>query len=83
MVKAPHGSRGAHGLFGTMVRFFPLFDFPGNDAGVVMVSDPDVKREDLKIYDRMWEELVGPYEGLAGRSRSRSREGSGGASVPI
>jgi uncharacterized surface protein with fasciclin (FAS1) repeats len=29
------------GLFGTMIRFFPLFDFPNNDANIVIVSDID------------------------------------------
>lgn len=30
------------GLFGTLVRFFPLFDFPNNDSNVVFVVDADV-----------------------------------------
>jgi hypothetical protein len=29
------------GLFGTMVRFFPMFDFPNNDANIVIISDMD------------------------------------------
>ena len=29
------------GLFGTLVRFFPMFDFPGNDANIVILSDID------------------------------------------
>lgn len=29
------------GLFGTMVRFFPFFDFPNNDAGIVVSADID------------------------------------------
>ncbi len=29
------------GLFGTLVRFFPFFDFPNNDADVVISSDID------------------------------------------
>jgi hypothetical protein len=29
------------GLFGTMVRFFPLFNFPNNDANIIIVSDID------------------------------------------
>ena len=29
------------GLFGTMVRFFPLFDFPNNDANIVQIMDMD------------------------------------------
>jgi hypothetical protein len=30
------------GLFGTMVRFFPIFDFPNNDANIVVISDIDI-----------------------------------------
>jgi hypothetical protein len=30
------------GLFGTLLRFFPLFDFPNNDSNIVAVSDIDV-----------------------------------------
>ncbi len=29
------------GLFGTMVRFFPMFDFANNDANIVVISDMD------------------------------------------
>jgi len=29
------------GLFGTLVRFFPMFDFPNNDANIVIISDID------------------------------------------
>jgi len=29
------------GLFGTIVRFFPMFDFPNNDANNVIISDID------------------------------------------
>jgi hypothetical protein len=29
------------GLFGTLVRFFPMFDFPNNDARYVIISDID------------------------------------------
>lgn len=37
------------GLFGTMVRFFPMFDFPNNDAKIVMISDVDICNK-TKIY---------------------------------
>ena len=33
------------GLFGTLVRFFPLFKFPNNDARVVFLADADTKDE--------------------------------------
>ena len=29
------------GLFGTLIRFFPMFDFPNNDANVIIISDID------------------------------------------
>ncbi len=29
------------GLFGTLIRFFPLFDFQNNDANIVMIMDMD------------------------------------------
>ena len=29
------------GLFGTMIRFFPMFDFPNNDAKYIMITDID------------------------------------------
>ncbi len=29
------------GLFGTLIRFFPFFDFPNNDANIVISSDID------------------------------------------
>lgn len=34
-------------LFGTMVRFFPMFDFKNNDSNKVIVSDIDLKNYDL------------------------------------
>ena len=30
-----------YGTFGTFVRFFPMFDFPNNDADLVMIQDAD------------------------------------------
>ena len=29
------------GLFGTLIRFFPMFDFPNNDANIVLITDVD------------------------------------------
>lgn len=29
------------GLFGTLIRFFPMFDFPNNDADKIIISDID------------------------------------------
>ncbi len=34
-------------LFGTMVRFFPMFDFKNNDSNKVIISDIDLKVPDL------------------------------------
>lgn len=33
-------------LFGTLVRFFPIFDFPNNPAGLVCIVDIDLHEED-------------------------------------
>ena len=38
------------GLFGTFVRFFPLFDFPNNDAEFTIIMDADVT---FGMLDRM------------------------------
>jgi len=35
------------GLFGTLIRFFPLFDFENNDSKIVFVSDADAKESTL------------------------------------
>lgn len=35
------------GLFGTMVRFFPFFDFPNNDANIVVSSDIDKTNKNI------------------------------------
>ena len=35
------------GLFGTLIRFFPLFNFKNNDSNIVYVADADVKKETL------------------------------------
>ena len=42
------------GLFGTMVRFFPMFDFPNNDAKTVIISDVDICSK-TKIYTKWME----------------------------
>ena len=48
------------GIFGMIVRFFPLFDFENNDADTVIISDLDVVDDEMteifnyynKIIDR-------------------------------
>jgi hypothetical protein len=37
------------GLFGTLVRFFPLFDFPNNDSEAAFIVDADVVERFLKV----------------------------------
>lgn len=37
-------------VFGTLVRLFPVFDFPNNDAKNVIIIDIDLKKEDVKSF---------------------------------
>ena len=37
------------GTFGTIVRFFPMFDFPGNDAKIVLISDIDDQSYEITL----------------------------------
>ena len=46
------------GIFGTIVRFFPMFDFENNDAKYVIISDIDLnyfhqKRNMIKLKDKI------------------------------
>ena len=34
------------GLFGTLIRFFPMFDFPNNDCDICVSSDIDIPYDD-------------------------------------
>lgn len=43
------------GLFGTLVRFFPLFNFPNNDAKVAFIIDADVVERFLKVQFKICE----------------------------
>ncbi len=43
------------GTFGTLVRFFPMFDFPNNDAKDVMIWDIDLNNEDLFIANTIYQ----------------------------
>jgi hypothetical protein len=36
-----------YGLFGTLVRFFPMFDFENNDANLVIIQDSDFIKKKL------------------------------------
>lgn len=40
-------------LFGTLVRFFPAFNFPNNDAKKVICVDIDLKNEDFRKIELM------------------------------
>ena len=37
------------GVFGMMVRFFPMYDFPNNDANIVLITDIDISSKE-RIY---------------------------------
>ncbi len=37
------------GTFGTLVRFFPMFDFENNDANLVIVSDIELNKNDTEV----------------------------------
>jgi hypothetical protein len=38
------------GTFGTLIRFFPLFNLPNNDTSHVIISDIDVTEKDLPFW---------------------------------
>lgn len=40
-------------VFGALVRLFPIFDFPNNDAKNVIIIDIDLNKEDLKSFKRV------------------------------
>jgi hypothetical protein len=52
------------GLFGTIVRFFPLFDFENNDSRIVMILDADVEDltelldKQIEIYNMLLDALT-------------------------
>jgi hypothetical protein len=44
------------GTFGMFVRFFPLFDFPNNDANIVMIADMDdnyIFRKNMEVIKKI------------------------------
>lgn len=45
------------GLFGTLVRFFPLFNFPNNDAKIVFLADADTKEKYIMHLIELYELL--------------------------
>lgn len=46
-----------YGLFGTLVRFFPLFDFPNNDANWVVIHDSDFTWKKMNVLFRLLDTL--------------------------
>lgn len=47
------GDKHHMGTFGTIVRFFPMFDFPGNDAKIVLISDIDDQRYEVTLTGKL------------------------------
>lgn len=45
------------GLFGTLVRFFPMFDFENNDANIVGIMDADFKASNAETYYYIYNNL--------------------------
>jgi hypothetical protein len=39
------------GVFGTLIRAFPMFDFPNNDANRIMVADIDFNHKNIQTID--------------------------------
>lgn len=63
------------GLFGTLVRFFPMFDFPNNDSNIVVLMDADFNNPEsylnifktFKIFRRGSKDINDVYLFLFGR----------------
>ena len=49
------------GTFGTILRIFPMFDFPNNDTNVVIMSDIDIKPEETKDVFFHYQQLIDNY----------------------
>lgn len=43
------------GLFGTLIRFFPMFNFPNNDSNIVSIMDADLNPKDIDAYHRIYD----------------------------
>jgi hypothetical protein len=44
--------------FGTMVRFFPMFNFKSNDAKRVIVMDADIRQDTLEVILELYDEII-------------------------
>lgn len=53
------------GTFGTLVRFFPMFDFENNDAKRVIVTDIELNKFDTEMVEKINRELGEREEKLA------------------
>lgn len=49
------------GLFGTLIRFFPMFDFPNNDCSLCIPIDIDIPADDIELYMRHFDENITPF----------------------
>lgn len=50
-----------YGLFGTLVRFFPMFNFPNNDANIIFIMDMDdyyIFNSNIKILDSIDKKML-------------------------
>lgn len=53
------------GTFGTLVRFFPMFDFENNDAKRVIVTDIELNKFDTEMVEKINRELGNKEEKIA------------------
>ena len=49
------------GVFGMFVRFFPMFDFPNNNFGNVLVCDADVDLKYYKLIDKSFFYMISDF----------------------
>jgi hypothetical protein len=52
------------GCFGTMVRLFPMFDFPNNDADIVLINEVDLNSIDEPIFGEEMYTILKQYKKL-------------------
>jgi len=49
------------GIFGTFIRYFPMFDFPNNDGDIVMISDMDdyyIFNENIDLMNKLEKKYI-------------------------
>lgn len=47
-----------YGTFGTVVRFFPMFDFDNNDADHIVVADIELQEHDLRLIPSFYQTSI-------------------------